>query len=248
MERISSINGQLHTTGDAIVAGDFHIPQQDDIMVESICDFGRDFGIEMLIINGDFCNSDVFSEFKRKQTNAGWQVEKAACRKVMSKFQSAFKYIVWILGNHDNRIMRVTNYSVTFDDLARILVDNYDPKQIYLTDWDHIIHDDWRICHPHEYSRKPCFKAKQFGEKYNCNTIVGHSHMLNMMAKRTGKTVRYYIDGGCCCDNDLVEYEIMNTTSFSRWTPGFVLLRNNKPELITPNKAKLITAERKEFY
>jgi len=213
-----------------IVMGDPHIPQQDDIVLDAIIEDGINCNICNLVINGDFSNSDVFSEFARKQSNASWELEKQECRKIMKKFQNVFENIFFILGNHDARLLRKTNYSFKLDDLLRILVDDYNPNQIIATEYDHIlVNDDWLICHPHEYSRIAGSKAKQMGEKYGRNTIVGHSHILSHSIIGNNGNNRHYIDGGCALDFDKVEYEVMNTSTFTQWAKGYVKIINGYP-------------------
>lgn len=213
-----------------IVIGDLHIPQQDDKVIDAVINDGITCQIPNLVINGDFSNSDVFSEFARKQTNASWELEKNECRRVMHKFQCAFENIFFILGNHDARLLRKTNYSFKLDDLLRILVNDYDPNQIIATEYDHIlVNDNWLICHPHEYSRIAGSKAKQMGEKYGRNTIVGHSHILSHTINGSNGDCSHYLDGGCALDFDRVEYEVMNTSTFTKWAQGYIKVVNGYP-------------------
>jgi predicted phosphodiesterase len=215
---------------DFIVIGDLHIPQQDDNVVQMVVEDAKASGISSVIINGDFSNSDVFSEFARKQTNASWEWEKIECRRIMKMFQNTFENIFFILGNHDARLLRKTNYSFKLDDLLRILVDDYNPNQIIATEHDHIlVNDNWRVCHPREYSRIAGSKAKQMGEKYGTNTIVGHSHILSHTVIGRDGVSSHYLDGGCALDFDKVEYEVMNTSTFTQWSKGYIKVVNDYP-------------------
>jgi predicted phosphodiesterase len=234
-------SGLVTTTGNILVAGDFHIPQHDISMVQMLIQTAMEYNITTLVLNGDFVNQDVFSMFDRKQGNAGWEREVTDCRFIMGLLQRVFPHIVWVLGNHDCRMMKLLKYTMSFDQMARILVDNYDPSQIHVTDWDHCIHNGtWRISHPHEYSRRPTAKASAFAIKYGMNTIVGHSHMLNHSYENKDRKSYHYIDGGCCCDIIKVEYSQMNTSSFPEWKQGYVMLTGNEPKIISPEKPRKV--------
>ena len=138
--------------------------------------------------------------------------------------------------------LKKTDYITTYDDAIRLLTDCKKAK-IISTERDYLIlNDNWRISHSHEYAKTPGYVAKAISKKYGMNVINGHTHIGSLykyyeLNKTTGYEIeRYSIDGGCCIDFKKVEYEIMNTTTFTKWANLFVVIEDNKPEIFTWQK------------
>lgn len=207
-----------------IVGGDIHNPQHSWDMIDQACNEG----CKVFIDNGDFWNLDSMSEFQRKQANADFKTEIACGRMILRRLLDSFQDVILIPGNHGNRINKATGQVMTIKYLVDVVVAEKDKDRVHVTDRDYVYLDDgvrrWRICHGREYSRKPGTKAQLMGEKYNCSVILGHSHILSCKQVFKGMVDHYYIDGGCMLDFNKVEYENMNTSTFTNWANGYVRL------------------------
>ncbi len=228
---------ELRIYGDAIIAGDWHHPQVDLPFVLRMCNDPRWKEVHTLISNGDWGNQDVYSDFVRKQTGADWEAEKTSSRITEGIIRERFQRWIIIPGNHDIRLQRKTNYNISTDDIARMMFD--DVNRITLTDRDYVIlNDSWRICHPKDYSAKPTATAESFVYRYGMSVIMGHNHMANRktfaMLDGEREARKYHaIDGACMLDPNKVEYQLMNSGSFSPWVQGYTVITDNQPTLVT---------------
>lgn len=229
---------------DVVVIGDLHMPQMSWSMIDSIIQTGRSFDTKSLVINGDIWNLDDFSEFIRKQHGCTWEEEMSISRQVFNKLQEWYDKFYICIGNHDKRISKITKYKMGLKELLILGTEEKGRKFTY-TNRDYIIKEHnlgkFRICHSEEYARGIGFKAKQIGEKYRCNTIMGHSHMLSMTTIWNRNEPKFYIDGGCCCKFDNVEYEAMNTSGYTNWADGFVVLCKDEKPMIQCGSSSVVS-------
>lgn len=226
-----------------VVGGDIHNPQHSWRMIDQVCEEK----CKLFIDNGDFWNLDSMSEFQRKQTNADYKTEKACGRMILCRLLDSFQDVILIPGNHGNRINRATGQVMTIQDLVDMVVPEKDKDRVHVTDRDYVYLFDgvrrWRICHGREYSRKPGSKAQLMGEKYGCSVILGHSHILSEKQVFCGMDTHYYIDGGCMLDFSKVEYENMNTSTFTNWARGYVRLQDGWVDVRASDPIKWIKSD-----
>ena len=111
---IENNNNEIRISGDAIITGDWHIPQHSEKILTKVLQTAKDYGIKTLVLNGDTLNMDSFSSFARKQADATWAVEQDSARKFFKRICKVFDRIICIIGNHEKRIERKTDYHIQF--------------------------------------------------------------------------------------------------------------------------------------
>ncbi|MFW6319324.1 MAG: metallophosphoesterase [Bacillota bacterium] len=235
---IKNNNGEIQYAGDAIITGDWHIPQHSEKMLKMVIDMAKSTGIKTLVLNGDTLNMDSFSSFVRKQTNASWKIEQDVARKFFDKICKVFDKIICVIGNHEKRISRKTDYHILFGDVLNLLIKDKYKDKIIVTERDYIIiNNKWRICHPRGYRKRIGSLVKSLCKRYGQNIIAGHQHYLSYntfaMMESTDPAIYIGIDGGCCLDPEQVEYSQMNTVNNPIWTQGFVILKDDEAKIIT---------------
>ena len=248
-ERIINARAPLtFAAGDICLACDFHIPCQDDALVDYMIGVCKDYNIRKLAIDGDFLDCDNLSIFvsnteSSKNKTITWQGEKNEGRKMMTRLLEWFDEIFICAGNHENRIVALTGGKEGFLEIVHAIM----PENITIADYrkrvratidDHMVlnHEyidengnkqiqEWLLCHPKNFSILPLRVARALCAKFGKNIHMAHGHNLIRGRDISGEFI--CIEGGGLFDREALEYTC-RTTTHPMMRSGFFILKNGE--------------------
>jgi len=236
------------TEGDICLACDFHIPCQDDALVDYMINVCKDYNIKKLAIDGDFLSCDNLSIFNNISdsninTTITWKGEKEAGRAMMTRLLEWFDEIYICAGNHENRIISLTGGKEGFFDIIRAMMpENITPidycKRVHATMDDHMFLNhkyidehgnkqiqEWMLCHPKNFSILPLRVARALCAKFGKNIHMAHGHNLLKGRDISGRFI--CVEGGGLFDREALEYTC-RTTTHPVMRSGFYILKNGE--------------------
>lgn len=235
---------------DAMVTADWHIPLYDPGYVNEMIETAREKGIKTLIIAGDFWNYDALSAYFPKQRDAGLDREYKEGIAVMRALVETFDRIIYVWGNHDDRMAKALGHAMQFRDAMKMVFGALGSEildKIEFTNLDHVwlvygeptrelrdgeleyeAHDPkqrWYICHPQSYSRNPLTAGRQLASKMGGNVVTMHSHHCAIGHAPDGDLV--VAEGGGLFDPRKTAY-LQRSTTFPRWQQGYAWLQGGR--------------------
>lgn len=218
--------------GNAAITSDWHIPHQDDDMVERLIAVCKRAGVDQLVINGDFLNEDAFSRWPHHRFQIPWPAEKAVATAVLERLLKAFRRVVWTLDNHDRRILaaqerQFQGRGLDESDIVGMVTRGIESGNLRAsTDYHYILVKSggqvWRVTSPKEYRRNKLSLANRLAQLYHQNVIVGGDHLSGVGTDDSG---RYAIASNLSMINrSSTPYVMVADTSFPHWQKGFHLI------------------------
>jgi predicted phosphodiesterase len=226
------------TCPSAIIIGDAEIPDHDREIFAMAAEMAHRLNIRTLIINGDFIEADAFSKWpKISDTGQRFPIEIDLARATIKEFLKYFNKIYITAGNHERRLARGTSGAIWLN----MLMEGQPEMQI--SEYSHLEMETpagkWIIAHPANYSRVPLGVAREMAAIKQCNILLGHTHHLSMGHDRSGKW--WILDGGCCRNPIKTGYKRMNTNTYPEWIPGFVIIKEGVPLLVSKRSFDVIS-------
>jgi len=156
--------------------------------------------------------------------------ELASVRLVMREFSRQFKSITWVLGNHEDRLLRKLEAALAPSDLLRLLTvgDRWKSAPYY-----HCLLSSggqtFRITHPRSAGNKTAF---QIASREQQNVIMGHSHKWIVEHDVTGKL--WAIQSGHCVDESRLAYVSQRDRGgYDPHCKGAVIVRDGYPFVLS---------------
>ena len=214
-----------------IIGGDFHIPFQDDLLIDQMLSFAQRSQINTLVCNGDFLDCKSFSNFfEVQQKELTFKNELKVAEDIITKLSGVFDKMFFMMGNHECWWLQRLSGQNNLEDLFRLFKGNLVlGSDIIVTNYDHLtLNDEWYICHPKNFSRLPTAIPRKLADRYNLDIICGHEHRLSLCKSFNGKY--YCIESGGLFDSEKIEY-LQSTTSYPAQVSGYVSINKNIPTL-----------------
>jgi len=227
----------------------FHIPCHDDALIDYMIGVCKDRNVKKLAVDGDFLDCDNLSIFtstteSNRSNVITWKAEKDEGRKVMTRLLEWFDDIYICAGNHENRIIALTGGKEGFKDIIaammprdNISISEYE-RRVHVTIDDFMILNhtyvdengnnrvqEWRLCHPKNFSILPLRVARALAAKFEMNIHMAHGHNLLVGRNISGKYI--CIEGGGLFDREALEYTC-RTTTHPVMRSGFFILKNGE--------------------
>jgi len=221
--------GVLKIEGDAVISADYHSPFFSQFLLEmliAIAQHSRLSPIKTHILDGDLLDQYVFAFWDRRNPQLQWTDELEITRELCKKLFAAFEITYILPGNHTRRLLRLTSFQLTFQnlmDMLKVPLDN-----VVLSEHDYcILNGTWRITHPKSFRQASLSVANELAAKHQQNIIMHHGHFTNLGVDKTG----HYIiaDGGGMFDEKFFDYRMLEDSTYRAWEPGFFVIKNNKP-------------------
>lgn len=147
-------------------------------------------------------------------------------RAVLKSFESSFDTILWIMGNHEQRVLRALQKVLPVDSLAVVFgADN--PRWTVSPYYKCVLNSGgelWRIEHPVNTGKG---SSKKLASKFTSHVIMGHNHHFNITTDPSGKW--YAIEPGMGMDEERMAYVSQRSNSADTHMTGAVIIRNGKP-------------------
>lgn len=216
----------LRLTGDWILSADWHIPTHNLEWVSRLIGVARKLKIRKLVIGGDFINFDALSYFYLreggKQTTVKLESEYEEAEGVMDVLETWFDEIVWILGNHEWRFMRVHRWGTKPEKLLSF-VNRLCDQRYKISGLSYLYVDDIRVTHPQNYRSAKLSMANALSTKFRCPVVQAHGHFLSLGYSTGGYRIG---DTGCLCNPDRTDYIAKADTTHPRWNNGFLVYKD----------------------
>ena len=220
--------------GDWAIAADFQVPFTDRKMVQLLCKVGQAWGIQNLLIAGDFIDLHHFAKFDPLDEPPDWEHSKRLATLTLRTLSEAFPgQKVWSVGNHELRITRLTKGRWTIGELAAALdVSDVRAIQSPLVQIS-TPRGIWDVIHPKSFSVVPTAVGKDLAHKSRHHVITAHGHGVGYRRDHSGESE--CVDLGCMCDPGTLAWTHLFPTRYPNMRQGFVLMRKGHVYLIQPD-------------
>ena len=221
---------------DIVVAGDWHVPYYDPTMAAMLISEAQRLEIDTLVLNGDFLDEEVFfaGGMEHPPFASAFATELATARRLLQELLRVFNHIVWVAGNHERRLYRMTGGEIALSALATIALGG-GSEAVTTTDRDYITAHytgsrPWRITHGQGGSvKQPLRAALEKANSYDTNVIQGHNHLWGLTHTADGRHIA--IDHGCMVDPRRISYRELNTRTYAQPKQGFAIVRDGRVRL-----------------
>jgi len=223
-------------SGDATIAGDFHLPYLDYKFAEIMLATSAILLPEprRLIIAGDLFNMDAFSSFGAMEIAPSFRDELDAAARFLEDALKVYDSIEVFLGNHELRFVYKLLGQVGGAELGKLVgVD-----KVRFHEYSHCILStvtgEWRITHQRNFSVNSQAVGRKLAHKFRQHIITHHQHKVSKGFDDSGKSI--IIDNGCLADQSYFDYvnRIDNTSPLMM--QSFVIVRNGVGNLFANDK------------
>jgi hypothetical protein len=209
---------------DALIIGCLHAPGHDAAFVNKVCDLADAWHIGLLVLAGDFVSLDMFSKWLHFHELTP-EKEKENAQNVLRDLSERFEEIVYIIGNHEERVSRETGGNITPHEYVQAhLVDAMKLTNVTVSPfrWCRIL--GWHIEHTKRSGGgNPGLVPSNIATQYEMPVAVAHSHRWGLVQDRTGK--RLVAEIGHASDVRRLGYGYRVTFSAAQSTQGALILK-----------------------
>lgn len=188
-----------------VIAGDFHIPQEEKEIINSFCKFLKKEKPEILVINGDFLDFYDLSFFDKDFTDEGlFQEELDKGFNLLKRFRTILpnSEIVMTKSNHmDKRLEKFKKtlgkalYSLRYFTIKQML--KLDELDINLVQ-QHIA-KKYIVEHGNLARKHSAYSAKAMLEDRGKSVFMNHTHRLGSHYKSDDGANKVGVECGCMC-------------------------------------------------
>lgn len=169
---------------------------------------------------------EIYSLVSTAENEGGITGEIKESREVLKTLGAEFDKIVWIMGNHEQRVLRTLQKVIPVDDLATLFgADN--PKWVVSPYYYCLLNsggEEWQIEHPINTGKG---SSKRLAPKFGKHIVMFHNHHFSITTDPSG---RYYaIEPGMAMDEERMAYAAQRHNAADTHVVGAVLIRNGKP-------------------
>ena len=147
-------------------------------------------------------------------------------RTILKAFESSFDKILWIMGNHEQRVLKTLQKVLPVDSLA--VVFGADNPKWEVSPYYHCTlmsnGEEWKIEHPVNSGKG---SSKKLASKFTCHIVMGHNHHFNITTDPSGKY--YAIEPGMGMDEERMAYVSQRHNAADTHITGALIIRNGKP-------------------
>ena len=208
-----------------MISCDYHSPYHSPLWINRYLAIAELFKIRKSIVIGDLFDMEFAKHwYSPNMKSLDEEVEEA---QPVIQALDYFDENVLICGNHESRPGRMTDGKIQAKHLYHLFGKEIWDKKFKYTEYDKMwIGDKWLLVHPRSYSQISPSVAKRLAEKFHCNIINSHGHLIGMTYDRSGRYLA--VDLGGMFDIQRIEYTNMNTTTHPVWSCGFGMIRDGK--------------------
>ena len=218
----------IHVNSPVVVSGDWHVPFVHQQMFDRLLQIAKHFEIRQLIIAGDFLDESAFSRWPHHRFNVNWDFEKASARLVLGRLYDVFETTVYVMSNHDRRIIVSNEKSGQFaeEDVIELLTYGVKMKKLRVSmayDWV-LVDNLWRVTAPKTYRQLKLSLPNRLAQLHHQHTITHGDHLW---AVGLDDSAHYIIaNGATMTDPAATPYINVRDTTHPLWGVGFYMIRN----------------------
>lgn len=229
-----------------LVLSDVHIPYHNRECLLSALQYGKDFGADCVLLNGDIIDCYQLSNFCKDPKERKFNEELAELHNFLSDLRDNFGgEIIYKMGNHEERYERfLMTQAKDIDGIT-------DPDGVDILSWESVTHSKkyghkivtnkriikagkLNIGHGHEFGKSifsPVNPARGFYLRAKTNFIGGHYHQTSEHIERDlNGSISGCWSTGCLCDLNPA-YMPLN-----RWNLGFAAVEIEGDQFTVHNK------------
>jgi len=158
-----------------------------------------------------------------------FSAEMGFARKALTALDKCFDKFIWVLGNHEGRLLRAIQSPVNPSELLNLM--KLDEGKWEIGPYYYAIlksgGQEFRITHPKSAAKSA---SESMASKFLCHTLMGHSHLLRFDWDRSGRF--YAIHMGHCVSEDRLAYASQRDTVRDAHKLGAVIVRDGYPHLL----------------
>ena len=164
-----------------------------------------------------------------READGGFSGEMYHARRIFDAIKDLFDINLWVLGNHEGRLIRAINSPVQPSELLNLM--RLDEGRWKIAPYYYaILHTnkgDYRITHPKSAANGA---ARGLASQYLMHVLMGHSHKMFFDWDQSGKF--YAIHMGHCVDEDRLCYCAQRDAKRDSHKHGAVIVRDGVPYLL----------------
>lgn len=213
--------------GSCLVIGDAQVPFQDADFIDKCKSVALAYGVKSMVWVGDMIDLHAISIFlaQAKDALADELLEDEIGLKSIA---AGFDQILWLCGNHDERLSRVLQMWVPMERIAAML--GLDAR-IEASNYYHcFIGDKWLASHPKNSSVIPARIPSTLALKYRRNVLSFHGHLVGAVQIND----YWAIDVGVTCDPERLEYSMVRQSTRPKVQRGAVLMLKGADDAYHP--------------
>ena len=156
--------------------------------------------------------------------------EMSAARQTMKAIIDNFDRVILMMGNHENRLLRKLEKSLTGADLAALFLSDSPKAQITPHYWIRFTSGgvDWQVEHPNVTGKGS--SGTKLAAKFRCNVIMLHNHHFSVRSDISGKNIG--IEPGACLDERRADYIQLRHNGADTHVTGAVIIKDGKFRLM----------------
>lgn len=209
-----------------LLIGDSQIPFHDAHFINNVKQVAFAYGVKVCGWVGDMIDMSAMSIFLT-QENKDLKKELDEDEEYLCQLADGFERVVFLAGNHEDRIMRMLEHWMGAERLGKLL--GLSGGIVEMSDYYYIhIGNTWQATHPKNTSRIAGRIPSILAEKYNRNTVSFHGHLTGQIQSMNGKLVG--IDAGITADPLRLEYSMVRQSTYPVMTQGAVILLKDGDE------------------
>lgn len=158
------------------------------------------------------------------------QAEIKSVREMLQAFNANFDAVYYIMGNHEQRLIRKLEKALGTADFSALFMGNNPKAHLIPYYWTTFESggQPWRVTHPNGAGKG--VSGLKLAAKYQANVIMFHNHHFSVRSEISGKFVG--IEPGHCLDEKRAHYVAVRDNSADMHINGAVIVKAGKFRLI----------------
>lgn len=170
---------------------------------------------------------DILAGSEPESGNIGAEINES--RSALTALQIEFEEILWMMGNHEQRVIRSLEKVIPSVQLASLFGADDPIWKVSSYYWALLKSggEEYQIEHPNTIRKGA---SKTLAAKYHKHIIMGHNHQFIIQKDVSG--MYWAIEPGMCCDELKMDYATKRHNVRDAHIPGAVMVVNGKPYML----------------
>lgn len=222
----------LHLTGNSLIISDTHAPFTVDGAIRFLQAVQREYNIKNVFHIGDFADQYALSFFDKVPESDSIDSEHKKAKAFTQELAAAFPKMYGVLGNHDNRFMRVAAKAGLPLQFIRTFEEILDMPDGWQWERSYMLNNNILIEHGSASGMRATYDRALITSK---NVVQGHTHSYGgVVYVNDGITQRWALNVGCLADQATYAMKYAVDRKYQHTLGCGVLLNNNSTPLFIP--------------
>ena len=216
----------IEVAPNCMILADMHIPNVNYGWLKTAMECAEIADVDTIIHAGDLLDMAQF--FKPDLSSVSIKEEMDTAREVTQWIDKLGFRQVYLPGNHEARLNRITNGQI-----GMWVFDDYLKNTCEITELAWVeIEGFGRVCHPGNYSKIQLSVPAELSARHECGIIGTHSHHAATGWSRSGK--HQILEAGIMADVRRAYYKTRVMVRSSEWQNGCVIVKEDYAHLLHP--------------